>query len=249
MSGYDADFYGGWSEITRTSAAEVVRLVMDLVGPRSVCDVGCGSGLWLQAFREAGVASVRGLDGPWVDPASLPFGAEHFEAVDMTRPFTVGGRYDLAMSLEVGEHLPPSRADGLVEALTDAAPVVLFSAAIPHQGGVRHINEQWPGYWVERFAARGFVVLDAIRPTVWEDERVADFYRQNIGLYVAREALDRYPALDGIEPGRFPALVHPHHYLNLIEGQTLSGTLADTVGPRLGPLRPLAGRVRRALRR
>jgi hypothetical protein len=55
--------------------------------------------------------------------------------------------------LEVGEHISESAANHFIESLTTHAPVVLFSAAIPYQGGDHHVNEQFLPYWVERFSA------------------------------------------------------------------------------------------------
>src|SRR5204862_3532668 len=141
------------------SARAVVPLVMELVRPASVLDVGCGLGTWLAAFAEAGVADFLGMDGDYVDRAKLKIPAERFRAADLTNPPSPGRTFDLAVCLEVAEHLPEKASPRLVELLATAAPVVLFSAALPGQGGTRHINEQWPAFWQRLFAARGFVRL------------------------------------------------------------------------------------------
>lgn len=65
---------------------------------------------------------------------------------DLTQPLSLGRKFDLCVSMEVAEHLPPSRADSFVADLVGLAPVVLFSAAVPEQGGTNHLNEQWPDY-------------------------------------------------------------------------------------------------------
>ncbi len=101
----------------------------------------------------------------------------------------------MAVCLEVGEHLPATAAPGLVQALTEAAPVVLFSAALPGQGGANHINEQWSWYWEELFAGQGFVRLDPIRPRVWRNPDVYWWYHQNTLLYAHRAALREHPKL------------------------------------------------------
>jgi hypothetical protein len=93
------------------------------------------------------------------------------------------GRFDLAVCLEVAEHLPASSAEAFVKFLTGLAPVVLFSAAIPGQGGTNHINEQFLSYWVKLFSQSGYHPLDVIRPIIWNDERVPFWYRQNIILF------------------------------------------------------------------
>jgi hypothetical protein len=84
------------------------------------------------------------------------------------------------VSLEVAEHLPESRAASFVADLCRLAPVVLFSAAIPGQGGTGHVNEQWPGYWADLFGARGYSVSGALRWRIWNDCRVCNWYSQNM---------------------------------------------------------------------
>ena len=63
---------------------------------------------------------------------------------DLAQPLQIDRRFDLALSLEVAEHLPPECGSEFVQTLTDLSSVILFSAAIPFQGGTDHLNEQWP---------------------------------------------------------------------------------------------------------
>lgn len=106
---------------------------------------------------------VLGIDAPYTDRSRLRIPDELFLARDLTVPLSLERRFDLALSLEVAEHLPAAAADHFVASLTRLASVILFSAAIPDQGGEGHLNEQWPDYWVERFAAHGFGVADVLR--------------------------------------------------------------------------------------
>jgi SAM-dependent methyltransferase len=192
---YDAAFYAEQADGSLRSARVVVPLVMELVRPASVLDVGCGLGTWLAAFAEAGVADFLGTDGDYVDRAKLKIPADRFRPTDLTNPPPPGRTFDLAVCLEVAEHLPEKLAPKLVEYLTGAAPVVLFSAAIPGQGGTHHVNEQWPAFWQRLFAQRGFVRLDPIRPKVWRDNRVVWWYQQNVFLFVRESLLAERPAL------------------------------------------------------
>src|SRR5262249_5217435 len=148
---YDAAFYEAQADGSLRSARVVVPLVTRLVEPRSVVDVGCGVGTWLRAFVENGVEDVLGVDGAYVDRNRLCIDPARFQAMDLARPQPLGRTFDLAVCLEVGEHLPTRAAPGLVAMLT-AAPVVLFSAAIPGQGGTNHVNEQWPNFWQRLFS-------------------------------------------------------------------------------------------------
>jgi hypothetical protein len=99
-----------------------------------------------------------------------------------------------------------------VEDLTRHGSLVMFSAAIPSQGGENHLNEQWPSYWADLFAAKGYVAVDCLRRRIWDDERVAFWYAQNLVLYVTPERLEQLPALKrehDLLQGRVPSLVHP----------------------------------------
>lgn len=104
-------------------------------------------------------------------------------ARDLTQPLTVDRAFDLAVCLEVAEHLPSTRAPGLVADLTSMAPCVLFSAAIPGPTGTHHINSQYVPYWVELFRACGYEVIDAIRPTILGNDSVEWFYQQDIVMF------------------------------------------------------------------
>lgn len=183
---YDEDFYAFLDETSHTSAQAVVPFVMELVRPRSVVDLGCGTGVWLAAFAEHGVKDILGVDGSWVPGHRLQIPQDTFTPHDLCRPLHLGRRFDLAVSLETAEHLAPECATTLVASLVRLAPVVVFSAAVPGQGGTDHRNLQWPRYWSELFAEYGFVTIDAIRPLICRRHDVAHWYVQNTFLFVDR---------------------------------------------------------------
>jgi len=197
----------------------IVPLVVERLRPRSVVDVGCGLGTWLSVFLENGVADVTGVDGDYVDASRLEIPAERFVAHDLSTPLSLDRRFDLAVSLEVAEHLPADRAAVFVGSLTALAPFVLFSAAIPFQGGTNHVNEQWPEYWAALFEHRGFAAVDCVRREVWSDENVEWWYAQNTLLFVEEGRLAS--PRDGGPFERTPmsqlALVHPRQYLWQVE--------------------------------
>lgn len=207
---YDDDFYETLDAQVRGSAAVIVPIVLALLHPASVLDVGCGRGTWLHEFADRGVGDIVGVDGPHIAAADLEIPADTFIGRDLTQPFDVGRRFDLAVSLEVAEHLPGTIAADFVATLVAHAPAVLFSAAIPFQGGAGHVNERWPSYWADHFAKHGFVPVDVVRPAVWNDERVAFWYAQNTVLYVGGD----HPQLaalraQGAGDARPLDLVHP----------------------------------------
>jgi len=206
-------------ESTLLDAREVVPEVLRLVRPRSVIDLGCGIGTWLSVFRELGVADVVGVDGHWVDRRRLKIPARDFLAADLRRPIGLERTFDLAVSTETAEHLPPESAEGFVESLTRLAPVVLFCAAAPFVPGNLHINCQWPSYWAGLFQARGFAVTDPIRKRVWTNKKVRWFYSQGMLLFIREEHLPQYPLLTGerVDVGNSCLdVIHPDYYLEII---------------------------------
>ena len=206
---YTQRYFGNFQSTSRSSAEVVVPQLMQWFSPASVIDLGCGVGQWLAAFAAAGVRDIRGVDGNYVDRAQLAIGPSEFTAHDLAQPYRPERRYDLAMSVEVAEHLEPAQGAALVGALVEAADVILFSAAAPHQAGVRHINCQWPAYWSRLFQAHGFAAIDAIRPRIWNDARVDWWYRQNVLLYVRENRLPQWPFLAPYRTDEPLALVHP----------------------------------------
>jgi hypothetical protein len=187
---YDEKFYDITVGGSLRSARIVVPLVSNLKTIRSVVDFGCGHGTWLKAFQELGVADLRGIDGEYVDRRKILIDPGQFLAADLTGPIHLGRNYDLAMCLEVGEHLPKSSSIHLVDSLASASGLVLFSAAIPGQGGIHHINEQWPDYWRSLFLERGYDRVDCIRPQIFGNGQVDWFYRQNLFLFASKAVLE-----------------------------------------------------------
>lgn len=165
------------------SATELVPILMQLFSPNSVVDLGCGLGDWLNEFQKNKVPDILGIDGQWVDKKRLYIDEKDFLEKDLTQAFKIDKKFDLAMSLEVAEHLPEKSADTFIDTLTNLSDKVIFSAAIPNQGGQNHINEQWHTYWIEKFESRGFYCHDILRPLIWDNPNIEWWYSQNIYLF------------------------------------------------------------------
>jgi SAM-dependent methyltransferase len=215
---YTPNFFEVLRDGVRRSAEVIVPIVLQLLPARSVVDVGCGEGAWLAAFLKHGAEEVLGVDGDYIASRDLQIPPGRFRSADLGKPLRLTDSFDLAVSLEVAEHLPADSASDFIESLSRLAPAVLFSAAVPRQGGTNHVNEQWPEYWAKLFERHGFVPVDAIRKRVWQDERVEFWYAQNTLIFCARELLDRNERLRAEFQKTNPeqlALIHPRKYLNL----------------------------------
>ena len=220
LTSYTRAFYETIQGGSRRSAEEMVPLLLELVKPRSVVDVGCGDGTWLSVVAAHGIADVLGIDGAYVDRSRLAIDRARFVEKDLALPFTIDRTFDLALSLEVGEHLPESAADGFVGSIARLAPVAVFSAAVPHQTGNHHVNERWPEYWAEAFARHGFAAADAIRPRLWDRSGVEWWYAQNTIVYAREGALSKLPELASAAAATDPrhlTRIHPRNYARIGE--------------------------------
>jgi 2-polyprenyl-3-methyl-5-hydroxy-6-metoxy-1,4-benzoquinol methylase len=215
---YDVSYYDAMLDGSRESARGVVPIILELFPDiTSVVDFGCGPGAWLAEFVAAGVDRVLGIDSGVGVPDRLLIPPQDFRAADLTAATDGLARYDLALCLETVEHMPAESGQRLVELLCRSAPRILFSAAIPKQGGQDHLNEQWLSHWMALFAGRGYRPVDLLRPRIWRNERIDWWYRQNIILF-----LDPSIAL---EPGAATAagdfagsdLVHPDCFIGHVD--------------------------------
>lgn len=206
---YGPEFYVYLAALATRSARRIVPGLAAAIPIRNVVDFGCGQGAWLSVWRDAG-ASVCGVDGPWVDRRRLLIDPGRFIAANLSEPIDLGRSFDLVQSLEVAEHLPAATAGQFVDTLTAHGSIVLFSAAVPGQGGENHVNEQPLAYWRAMFRRRGYAAVDYLRPLILDDRAIAPWYRYNTLLYVREDALAALPEpvrrcriADGREPDEY----------------------------------------------
>lgn len=193
---YDGMFNGHvqQAEKRQANADVLTEILWRYVQPKSVIDLGCGLGFFLNACKGRG-ASIQGIDGDWVDTETMVIPKSRFKTANLNQPFTASKRYDLAATIEVAEHLVPERSEGFVGDLCALSDVVLFSAGVPDQGGAGHVNLRWQGEWAEMFAAQGYACFDPIRRRMAAFDRAYPWLMQNILLYV-KEGVEISPFLE-----------------------------------------------------
>lgn len=226
---HDTKDYGHLHEmaVSHVAAERIVPEILAITGPvRSVVDVGGGDGGWLRAFQAHGVEEVSLIDCPEV-AAHLVIDDKCFQPCNLRHNLPAPRRHDLAICLECAEHLPAHRAKPLVEWLTKAADVVVFSAAIPGQAGHGHVHLRFPDYWKQLFSEHGFRCHDVLRPRILGDMEVPWWYRQNMFMFVSPAATVRAEGREGIPDDFY--LVHKS---TVFVGRSVK-TLICELGPAL----------------
>lgn len=184
---YSRDYYNYVETEAVRSAATMAGSILDAYRPSTALDVGCGTGALLHELRERGV-ETHGLE---YSDAGLAFcrkrglNVDKFDITSASLPFT--RTFDVAISMEVAEHIPTECSERLVDILCTSSSRIVFTAATPGQGGgVGHINEQPHGFWIELFERRGFRFETASSLAwrkAWAAGNVAGFYSANLMLF------------------------------------------------------------------
>ena len=181
---YGSNFYEDNQYGSYMSAIEVFKYLLPLYNPQSIVDFGCGIGTWLAAAKQIDRnISVLGLDGDYVDRNMLMVEKEEFSPIDLTKEIDLHRRFDMAISLEVAEHLDEKYADTFIDTLCRHSDIVLFSAAHVGQGGDGHVNEQPISYWIDKFEKRDYVWHD-IRDVFKDNYNIEQWYKDNISIFI-----------------------------------------------------------------
>lgn len=212
---YNKAFYLNQMNESKKSAREIIPMLFDIYKPNSVIDVGCGTGAWLSEFKNAGVENVLGMDGDYVNRELLMIDKNEFLAQDLNGDFgdKINNKFDMAMSLEVAEHIEYKNAKKFVKSIINFSDFILFSAAIPYQGGTEHINENWIEYWSTLFREYDFYPIDYFRDKIWSNTNICWWYRQNIMIYVRKDKIEKFiPGYD-FEKELPKTYIHPELFL------------------------------------
>ncbi len=187
---YNEEFYSKRRNLVKPSAEAIIGHVFNLCNIESIVDFGCGTGTWIHTAQSLGAKHMLGIEADWLKEEYLDEPGLEVHRHDLTDSIYIDRKFDLAISLEVGEHLPEERARSFVEDICRTSTKVLFGAAIPEQGGTGHINEQWQSYWANLFLELDYRAFDVIRPKIWSDPEIPFWYKQNTILYLHKDELE-----------------------------------------------------------
>jgi hypothetical protein len=215
-SKYTQSYFAGFADESYEAAVTLLPDIYALHPFHSVVDFGCGSGAWLRAANGLLSADdpqrrLTGVDGPHARSIAQCADAR-FIFQDLEDRVTLD-HHDLAICLEVAEHLSPERGETLIDDICSVSDVVFFGAAVDGQGGVDHRNERPQSYWASVFARRGYRPFIFHRVRHWANpvfER-CPYYIANSFLYV-KEGHPTYAANEKLRAGPNDILdiVHPN---------------------------------------
>lgn len=145
------NFVDAWGAHERGSA-KILSIWLDRqFHMNSIVDIGCGNGVFLLDFMESG-KDILGID--YEDNAKKLIG-KRLVIADLTKPLELDKKYELALCIEVIEHIDQKYEDVVIQSIANAADIIVFSGAKPNQIGENHINCQAKEYWLEKFNAVG----------------------------------------------------------------------------------------------
>jgi len=188
MSLYQEDYFV--EGIFETDYASIANLISKTYQPKTIVEFGCGPGHLTRELDKINI-NVTAIDG-FSSPEFKNTQKITFTKVDLNdqkalEQFLGNKKFDLAICTEVGEHLNPASSEHLIKYLTQSAPVVIFSAAVPGQGGHGHINCQPREFWHDLFTSNGFRLIDSFRQKLRDNEKLAMWYKLNMLDYVSKD--------------------------------------------------------------
>lgn len=132
----------------------ILDLVLSEINPKSVLDVGCGTGVSLDYFLQNRVDCI-GIENSRV-AIGLSKNPDKIHKYNLNREVNLKKKFDLVWSFEVIEHIHPDYEANFLKTLINHSDLIILSAARPGQGGLGHFNEQPKEYWINKFHKLGY---------------------------------------------------------------------------------------------
>ena len=158
LSIYGKEFYELVEREGKLMAPWFVPLLREVFDFKSLADVGCGTGHYLRYALDnyPDLTGLLGLEGSKYAVANSMIPSVTFLQDFRVPPACAYGEHDLAISIEVAEHVEAEFVDVYLDLLCSLSDTVLITAAVPGQGGTAHVNEQLQPYWVKKFDGHGY---------------------------------------------------------------------------------------------
>ena len=177
---YDQHFFEDANQLKIKTAEQVASVVNTFFDFRTVFDIGCGMGLYINELFKTGKV-VMGCD---YSADAIKMSCKDFLIfqADISKPIILNQRFDLVMCFEVAEHIHQIYSKQLVSNCTEYSDRVIFTAVPIGQGGVGHINEQPYEFWINLFEQRSFAYNQTLSEDIRKklrDNNVVDWLSNN----------------------------------------------------------------------
>jgi len=182
---YNKDFFEENINISKEGARKCIDILYKEFKPKKVIDFGCGPGIFLKEFENKGV-KVLGIDGSIAAKNNAVIDKDKIIIEDLRKEVDIKGKFDLTICFEVAEHIDNKFSETLVKNVTKNSKTVLFTAAKKGQGGMDHINEQDPKFWIDLFKNREYEFKEELTKKLkkeMKDEKVLWWIPENIMVF------------------------------------------------------------------
>ena len=152
---YNNEFHESIENEEQPQAVRLGEYIKAHVPCSKFLDFGCSSGIYVRELEN----HVETLGFEFSEEAVKRAVSAKVTRCDLTLPIDLQKTEStLGLCLEVLEHIDDSSWRPVLENITKLCDRVIFSAAIPGQGGIGHINCRPKLDWIRRFHGLGWVV-------------------------------------------------------------------------------------------
>ena len=161
---YDREFHKTIENDEYPQAVRVGEYISMFLKPASFIDFGCSTGLYLREVQMK-LPNISAIGFEFSQDAVDSALCKNVYKVDLTESVQIEKiQNTLGLCLEVLEHIEDIHWKEVLTNMTNSCDKLIFSAAVPGQGGVGHINCRPKIDWIKRFHSLGWVVdLDATK--------------------------------------------------------------------------------------
>lgn len=157
MESYTVKYYQSINRTEKEQANALAIGIRKKYNPQSIIDIGCGPGLYLSPFTDIIHLGVD-ISFEAIDDKVRKISKDNFRVTNITLPtFTVPIKYDVALCLEVLEHIGMEHMEQTIKNLTSVSDRLIISIAQPGQAGLNHVTLQPYSYWEDLFKRNRFM--------------------------------------------------------------------------------------------